>query len=59
MAKKKRYVPREDEDWDEEEAKEHRQIIRTKEAAIKNKYKKWWNVETRTWEKGFKGHGDS
>ena len=35
MAKKKKYVPQEDDDWDAEEAKEHRQIIRAKEIAIK------------------------
>ena len=59
MAKKKKYVPRENDDWDAEEAKEHRQIIRAKEIAIKNKYKNWWDTDARAWRKGFKGHGNS
>ena len=58
MAKKKKYVPRENDDWDAEEAKEHRQIIRAKEIAIKNKYKNWWDTDARAWRKGFKGHGN-
>ena len=58
MAKKKKYVPREDDDWDVEEAKEHRQIIRAKEIAIKNKYKKWWDTDNKCWRKGF-NHGNS
>ena len=58
MAKKKKYVPQEDDDWDAEEAREHRQIIRAKEKAIKAKYKKWWNTDTKNWRKGF-SHGDT
>ena len=59
MAKKKKYVPRKDDDWDAEEAKEHRQIIREKEKAIREKYDKWWDTENKKWKKGFKGHGNS
>ena len=56
MAKKKRYVPREDEDWNEEEAKEHRRVIREKEKQIQNKYKKGWDHELRQWKEGVDGH---
>ena len=59
MAKKKKYVPRKDNDWDAEEAKEHRQIIREKEKAIREKYDKWWDTENKTWKKGFKERGNS
>tara|TARA_R110000824_G_scaffold6161_3_gene28300 strand:- start:2369 stop:2551 length:183 start_codon:yes stop_codon:yes gene_type:complete len=58
MAKKKKYSAREDPDWDEEEAKIHRQIIRAKEIAIKNKYKNHWDTDTKNWRKGF-NHGDA
>tara|TARA_Y100000310_G_C20383105_1_gene669109 strand:- start:151 stop:321 length:171 start_codon:yes stop_codon:yes gene_type:complete len=56
MAKKKKYIPREDNDWNEEEAKEHRQIIKDKERSITRKYKKWWDNSTGKWKEGFDGH---
>ena len=34
MAKKKKYVPKKEDDWDVEEAKEHRKIIEEKSKAI-------------------------
>ena len=58
MAKKKNYSPREDPDWDEEEAKEHRRVIREKEKEIRNKYKKYWDTDTKNWRKGF-NHGNA
>ena len=53
MAKKKNYVPRKDDDWNEEEAKEHRNIIRTKEKLIAKKYKQWWDSDNNKWRKEF------
>ena len=49
MAKKKKYTPREDPDWDIEEAKEHLRIIREKEKAIGEKYKKFWDKKNGCW----------
>jgi len=56
MAKKKKYIPKKDDDWDMEAAKEHRQIIKDKEKEIANKYKKWWDDKNGKWKKGFEGH---
>ena len=53
MAKKKKYTPKEDDDWDMEAAIEHRKIITEKEKAIKNKYKKWWDQKNKKWKEGF------
>jgi len=55
MAKKKKYVPRKDDDWNIEEAEEHRRIIRARETAIRNKYKKWWDEDKKSWKEGFNG----
>ena len=56
MAKKKKYAPREDPDWNEKEAKEHRQTIRDREKAITKKYKEWWDNKNGKWKNGFEGH---
>ena len=59
MAKKKKYTPKKDDDWDIEEAREHRRIITEKSKAITEKYKLWWDSEKHTWKKEFRGHGNS
>ncbi len=59
MAKKKKYQPREDDDWDIEEAREHRRIISEKIKSISDTYRKWWDKDRKTWKKGYKGHGNS
>ena len=51
MAKKKKYTPRPDDDWDAEEAKEHRRVIRQKEKEIAQKYKQYWDSEKKSWKK--------
>ena len=56
MAKKKKYVPKKEDDWDVEEAKEHRKVIEEKSKAITEKYKRWWDHDKRGWKDGFKGH---
>lgn len=53
MAKKKKYTPKEDDDWDIEEAKEHRRIISEKSKKITEKYKKWWDSKNHRWKDGF------
>ena len=53
MAKKKKYKPREDDDWDAEAEKEHIQIIREKERAVKEKYRKGWDQNNKCWKEGF------
>ena len=52
MAKKKKYTPKEDDDWDAEEAKEHRRIIKQKEKAITKRYKQHWDSENGKWKDG-------
>lgn len=54
MKKKKKYRPREDDDWDIEADREHRRIIEEKSKAISEIYKKWWDKEKHTWKKGYK-----
>lgn len=49
MAKKKKYIPRKDEEWDMEEAKEHRRVIAEKEKAIGQRYKKFWDIKNGCW----------
>ena len=56
MPKKKKYTPKEDDDWDMEEAKEHREAIKEKEKAITKKYKKWWDQKKGKWKEGFDEH---
>ena len=56
MAKKKNYVPKTKDDWNVEEAKEHRKVIEEKSKAIAEKYKKWWDTDKRKWREGFSGH---
>ena len=56
MAKKKKYVPKTDEDWNEQEARDHRKTIRAKEKAIIKKYKQWWDPKKGDWKEGFDGH---
>jgi hypothetical protein len=57
--KKKKYKPKENDDWDEEADREHRRTIDEKTSAISEMYKKWWDKDKRTWKKGFKRHGNS
>ena len=52
--KKKKYQPREDDNWDIEADREHRRIIEEKLKAISETYKKWWDKEKHTWKKGYK-----
>ena len=54
MKKKKKYQPREDDDWDIEADREHRRIIEEKSKAISEIYKKWGDKEKHTWKKGYK-----
>jgi len=52
--KKKKYQPREDDDWDLEEAREHRRVINEKIKSISETYKKWWDKDKKTWKEGYK-----
>lgn len=52
--KKKKYEPREDDDWDEGAAREHRRIIDEKSKAISETYKRWWDKDNKRWKRGFK-----
>ena len=52
--KKKKYQPREDDDWDKEAARDHHRIINEKSKAISETYKKWWDKDNKRWKKGFK-----
>ena len=54
MKKKKKYQPREDDNWDIEADREHRRIIEKKSKAISETYRKWWDKEKHTWKKGYK-----
>ena len=49
MAKKKKYIPKEDDDWDVEADTEHRRIIREKEKAIRDRYNKFWDQKNGRW----------
>ena len=49
VAKKKKYTPKTDDDWDEDEMKKHRRTIKDKEKAITAKYKKFWDQERGQW----------
>ena len=57
MAKKKKYSPPSDDEWDFESAKEHRRIIAEKQKKIGEKYRKWWDKESNSWKKGGPQHG--
>ena len=56
MAKKKKYEPQKNDEWDFESDKEHRETIKKKENAIGTKYKKWWDKKKHKWKEGFDGH---
>ena len=56
MAKKKKYVPQKDDDWDVEAAKEHRRVISEKSKAITKKYKLFWDQKKGRWKDNFPGH---
>lgn len=56
MAKKKKYKPNENDDWDIESDREHRRVIMEKQKQISAKYKKWWDVENKKWKEGLDGH---
>lgn len=57
MTKKKKYIPKKDDDWDLEEARKHRKIINEKIKSISDTYKKWWDKDKKTWKKGYKKDG--
>ena len=57
MAKKKKYLPPDNDKWNYEEDKEHRRIIKEKEKYIREKYKKWWDKESNSWKEGGPQHG--
>ena len=56
--KKKKYKPKENDDWDEQVAREHRKAIDEKTRAISETYKKWWDTDKHQWKNGFEGHGN-
>lgn len=56
MAKKKKYTPRKDDNWDAETNKKHKIVIAEKEKEIIEKYRRWWDNEKGGWKKDFGGH---
>ena len=46
MAKKKKYSPPSDDEWDFDSDKEHRRIISEKQKKIGERYRKWWDKKT-------------
>jgi hypothetical protein len=56
MAKKKKYVPRKDDNWNLEADKEHKRVLAEKEKKIIEKYRRWWDDEKKGWKKDFDGH---
>ena len=56
--KKKKYKPKEDDDWDEQVAREHCKAIDEKTRAISEMHKKWWDTDKHRWKDGFEGHGN-
>lgn len=55
MAKKKKYTPKEDNEWDEDKIKEHGRVIRGKEVILHAKYKRWWDSKKHRWKPDFPG----
>ena len=55
--KKKKYIPNKTEEKELQEFRDHLRMINEKTRTIVEKYRKWWDKDTRTWKKGFKGHG--
>ena len=56
MAKKKKYVPRRDDNWDAEANKKHKRVLAEKEKKIIEKYRRWWDDKKHKWKAGFDGH---
>ena len=56
MDKKKKYVPRKDDNWNLEADKEHQRVLAEKEKKIIEKYRRWWDDEKKGWKKDFDGH---
>ena len=56
MDKKKKYVPRKDDNWNLEADKEHPRVLAEKEKKIIEKYRRWWDDEKKGWKKDFDGH---
>lgn len=38
---------------------EHLKLIEEKTKTISERYQKWWDVEKKTWKKGYEQHGNS
>ena len=55
--KKKKYIPKKTDEKELQEFRDHLRMINEKTRTIVEKYRKWWDKDTRTWKKGFKGHG--
>ncbi len=55
--KKKKYIPNKADEKELQEFRDHLRMINEKTRTIVEKYRKWWDKDTRTWKKGFKGHG--
>jgi len=53
VAKKKKYSPPSDNEWDFESDKEHRRIISEKQKKIGEKYRKWWDKKRKRWKEGY------
>ncbi len=53
--KKKKYQPKKTDEKTLKEFKELTKTINNNMKKISDTYKKWWDVETGTWKKGYKG----
>ena len=56
MAKKKTYIAPKVNEKELDEFKEHTKLMTEKSKAISAKYKKWWDLEKKTWKPNFVGH---
>jgi hypothetical protein len=59
MAKKKKYQAPKTDSEEIQKFKEHTKLINEKIKTISEKYRKWWDMDSKTWKKEFKGHGNS
>ena len=55
MAKKRKYSPPDQDEGEIERFKEHSKLMDEKMKSVTEKYKKWWDKDTRAWKKGFNG----
>ena len=55
IKKKKKYQPKKTDEKTLKEFKELTKTINNNMKKISDTYKKWWDVETGTWKKGYKG----